>query len=98
MTPDQHPLIYPLKPEERRVRVTVIDLGVHSEGVLKWRRTRFTEMGFVDYLAEFLADTRIDLYVMHDLLKKGCPHDLAMDILMGTTAGGAEDHQWDWTT
>ena len=70
--------------------------GVHAEVVLIWRQDEFRRMGFADYAADLLASTRIDLHEMEDLLKKGCAHDLAMQILMGTMWSG-DDPSWQWT-
>ena len=72
--------------------------GVHSEKVLEWRQKEFRRLGFVDYVADFLASTQIDLTRMEKLLKKGCEHELAIQILAGTTwHPDVDDPRWRWT-
>ena len=58
--------------------------GSHPENILAYRQEDFERMGFASYVAEYLASTRIDLHHMEDLLKKGCPLDVAPAILKGT--------------
>lgn len=53
-------------------------------------------MGFVDFVADFLASTRIDLHQMESLLGRGCPHRTAAEILMGTSVFGEDEH-WQWS-
>lgn len=72
------------------------DAGGHPEDVRLYRRDEFVRMGFVDYVAAMLADTRIDLHMMEDLIKSGCRPDTAARILMGTTFAG-DDPAWGWT-
>ena len=72
------------------------EFAVHSEQVLVWRKESFDHMGFSELLADFLASTRIDLHRMRSLLAAGCTHDLAAQILMGTTYSG-DDDQWHFT-
>lgn len=67
----------------------------HSEEVLANRERRFRAMGFTEFVADFLASSRIDLHMMEDLLSKGCPHHLACQILVGTMWSGEDDH-WPW--
>ena len=87
-----HPLTYkPIK--DARVISEVTAAYQHPEDVLEWRRSQFRTFGFVDYSADLLAGTRIDLHDMEDLLKAGCSHDLAMSILIGTTWHG-DDPAW----
>lgn len=74
------------------VTVEVSGSAIHSDQVLKWREDQFKRMGFFDYIAEFLASTRIDLHQMEDLLKAGCPHRTAAEILIGTCWAGEDEH------
>lgn len=78
------------------VKGEVSGSDVHPEGVLSWREQQFAAMGFASYVAEFLATTKIDLHQMEDLLTKGCPHEFACRILMGTHFLG-DDERWQWT-
>ena len=80
----------------RSVNTIVSDTGTHSEDVLENRAKRFEGMGFTSYLADFLAETRIDVWQMQALLDKGCPHDLAVEILIGTMWSG-DDPRWGYT-
>lgn len=75
----------------------------HPEQVLQWREKEFKRMGFVDFVADFLASTRIDLHQMESLLKAGCQHRTAAEILMGTMWSGEDDYwilsgESDWFT
>lgn len=88
----EHPLTY--NPHQGGSITSEVSVAFqHPEDVLKWRQRQFRAFGFVDYTADLLAGTRIDLHHMKNLLDKGCPHDLAMSILIGTTAYG-DDPQW----
>lgn len=60
----------------------------HSDQVFENRKIRFQSMGFMEYIADFLASTRIDPYMMEDLLKRGCEHTTAIEILIGTMWSG----------
>lgn len=66
----------------------------HPEEILEYRKSEYARMGFPDYLTEYLAATFIDLHEMERLLKNGCPHDLAMEILIGTWVLGPDDPNW----
>lgn len=80
-------------PSPDAVSVEVSGSNIHSEQVLQWREREFKRMGFVDFVADFLASTRIDLHQMESLLKAGCEHRTAAEILMGTSTFG-EDENW----
>lgn len=67
-----------------------------DEQVLAWRQAEFRRMGFVDFVADFLATTHIDLSEMEHLLKQDCPNDVACRILIGTDCAGDDPH-WQWT-
>jgi hypothetical protein len=85
------------------LRSTVSTTIAHPEQLLEYRQDEFLRMRFADYMAAMLASTHIDLHQMEDLLKKGCSHDLAAQILMGTMCGDSreaysgEDSRWGWT-
>lgn len=83
-------------PSTGALTVEVSEVAIHPEPVLAWREAEFKRMGFVDFVADFLASTRIDLHMMQDLLEAGCPHREAAEILIGTAWYG-EDEQWRWT-
>lgn len=78
------------------VIVDVSDTSVHPNKVLEWRQDEFRRLGFAEYIADFLASTKIDLTQMEQLLKRGCQHDYALQILMGTQWSG-DDEKWNWT-
>lgn len=80
---------------EARSLISIVGDGVHSEKVLDWRKDQFERMGFVEYLAEYLASTRIDIWQMRTLIAKGCPPEWAPAILVGTMWSG-EDPQVQW--
>lgn len=68
----------------------------HPEEVLRWRKDEFLRMGFNESMSIFLSDTNIDLHQMEDrLLKRGCDHMTAVDILLGTNSFG-DDPAWGW--
>lgn len=83
-------------PDTSIVSGEVSGSATHSEQVLQWREEQFKRMGFMDFVADFLASTRIDLHQMEDLLEAGCPHRTAAEILIGTAWWG-DDDQWRWT-
>jgi hypothetical protein len=87
-----HPLTY--KPIKHGGLISAVS-NLHPEDVLEWRKLRFREFGYVPYVADFLAHSRIDLHEMEDLLDAGCTHELATSILMGTSPFG-EDPQWHY--
>jgi hypothetical protein len=68
----------------------------HDEKILSWRHEAFVRMGFTEFVADFLAATRIDLHQMRKLIDEGCPLDVACDILMGTMWSG-DDELWRWS-
>lgn len=81
---------------EARSLISIVGDGVHSEKVLEWRKDQFQRMGYVEYLSEYLASTRIDIWEMRRLIEeKGCPAELAPAILVGTMWSG-EDPQVQW--
>lgn len=90
--PPSHPLNYN-RPKTATVKGTVSSLyRPHPEDVLEWRKTRFLQFGYAPYVADFLAESRIDLHAMEDLLANDCPLELATEILMGTTWFGEDPH------
>jgi hypothetical protein len=52
-----------------------------EEELHRWRRQCFRELGFARPDAAYLDDAGVDLYEMADLLKAGCPSELAERIL-----------------
>jgi len=89
----KHPLTYK-QPSVDDLKGTVSDSITHPEDVLEWRKFQFRSFGYAPYLADFLAESRIDLHAMEGLLNAGCPHELATAILMGTAWHG-EDDRWN---
>lgn len=67
----------------------------HNESVLSWREQEFLLMGFEPHEALALAKTRIDLHHMFKLLRAGCPHQFAWQILLGTCFAGEDDFDYD---
>lgn len=56
-----------------------------SEGdgkVLAWREEQFLNMQFSPLQAQVLAESHADLHVAADIIKDGCPHAIAADILL----------------
>jgi hypothetical protein len=49
--------------------------------VVLWRRCRLVEAGFAEPLATRLANTKVDLHALLQLVDRGCPPDLAARIL-----------------
>lgn len=82
--------------DERALIDEMAQRSQHSEKVFDWRDEEFVRMGFANYVASFLASTRIDLHEMETLLNRGCPHDIACQILMGTMWSGEDEH-WMWS-
>lgn len=95
MAANRYPATYN-SPEPEAVISEVSGSGRHSELVLNWRQEEFRRLGFASYVADLAAASNIDLHMMEDLLDRGCPHDLALQILMGTAWNG-EDPNWRWT-
>jgi len=54
-----------------------------------WRRCRLLEYGFPPALAERLADQRTDLHALLQLVDRGCPPELAAQILSPLDEVGA---------
>ena len=53
-----------------------------EEIVTSWNEERFRELGFPDTLAELLADDGADWHQARRLLETGCPHLIALRILL----------------
>ena len=49
--------------------------------VVLWRRCRLLDSGFPEPLATRLANTRVDLHALLQLVDRGCPPELAARIL-----------------
>ncbi len=54
--------------------------------VVAWRAKEFEKLGFIEYLAIFLAQSDVDLRQMERMLQQGCDRDLALDIFFGGRA------------
>jgi hypothetical protein len=51
--------------------------------VLRWRFDVLIRVGFeIDQAAVLAANVEIDLHTAEDLLRRGCPSELALQILM----------------
>lgn len=93
-----HPLLsqLPTNPNQADTLISKMGGQGHSKEVLQWRSDEFLRMGFIEPMAAFLAHTHIDLHVMeYKLLKMGCEHTTAVDILLGTNFMG-DDPTWNW--
>jgi hypothetical protein len=64
----------------------------HNEQVLRWRRDVFAGQGFDEVMAALLAHSNIDTHQMGDLIRAGCPPEVASRILMGTDFQGDDPH------
>lgn len=78
-------------PDASRPVSVEVAQGTDSDLVYQWRLDEFQRMGFMRYVAEMLAAGRIDLHQMEDLLKAGCEHHLALEILAGTAWNGEDE-------
>jgi len=87
--------ILPTNSKEADFLISKMGNTGHTKQVLQWRRDQFERMGFSEPMSIFLSHTHIDLHQMEDLLKRGCEHTLAVDILLGTNFLG-EDPNWNW--
>ena len=53
-----------------------------SSGIVEWRRERLLAAGFASALAARLsADSAIDLHALLTLIDRGCPPELALEIV-----------------
>lgn len=52
-----------------------------QEKVQTWRQERMTELGYGPEVAEVCALAEVDWHTLDDLIKHGCPLDLAIRIL-----------------
>jgi hypothetical protein len=65
------------------VEVTSESLGSEIEKVVCWRLEVLQAAGFPPEAAELLAaESSVDLHRTVDLLRRGCPPDLALRILL----------------
>ena len=64
------------------VEVTYEPLGGESDKVVCWRLEVLAAAGFPVDLAEVLAESTVDLHEAVELVRRGCPHDLAVRILL----------------
>jgi hypothetical protein len=68
-------------------------------GVVPWRRGRLERAGFDPALAAALAsDDRTDLHALLELVDRGCPPQLAVQILapLDDRANGRDEHTPGW--
>jgi hypothetical protein len=60
-----------------------LDLDAEAERVLLWREEELERVGYDRSLARDLAErTYVDLHLAMDLLRRGCPPDTALRILL----------------
>ena len=65
-------------------------LGTDDE-VVAWRREQLRRAGCRRFEAEVLArETRIDLHQAVELLERGCPSKIALNILLSLREGSAK--------
>jgi hypothetical protein len=61
----------------------VLRAEVTEDEVVAWRREQLRRAGCRRFEAEVLArETRIDLHLAVELLERGCPSKIALDILL----------------
>lgn len=54
-----------------------------EELILRWRLERLAQAGYADVAALHLAlEARVDLHLATDLLRRGCPQETALRILL----------------
>lgn len=88
----------PLTTDESVALIDKVDgsnASIHDEGVFTWREREFKRLGYAPHEAEHLAATRIDIHEIDKLLRAGCSHVLAWQILIGTRERGIHDPEWD---
>jgi hypothetical protein len=60
-----------------------VDLDAETERVLLWREEELERVGYGRDMARDLAErTYVDLHLAMDLLRRGCPADTAVRILL----------------
>jgi len=60
-----------------------LDLDGETERVLLWREEELERVGYERAMARDLAErTYVDLHLAMDLLRRGCPADTAIRILL----------------
>lgn len=64
------------------VEVTFEPLGGESDKVVCWRLEVLQAAGFPVEAAELLAESSVDLHATVELLRRGCPPELAVRILL----------------
>lgn len=79
---------YSIDKQERKGAMAAADLEVvRADGELEriesWRAEELRRAGYdADQVAALAARHDIDLHTAVDLVRGGCPHDLALDILL----------------
>lgn len=64
------------------VEVTFEPLGGESDKVVCWRLEVLQAAGFPVAAAEVLAESAVDLHDTVELVRRGCPPELALRILL----------------
>jgi hypothetical protein len=64
------------------VEVTYEQLGGELDKVVCWRFEVLAAAGFPIEVAEVLAESQVDLHETVDMLRRGCPPELAVRILL----------------
>lgn len=64
--------------------MTATAAAIHegSGKVLAWREEQFLNMKFSPLQAQVLSESHADLHVAADIIKDGCPHVIAYEILL----------------
>jgi hypothetical protein len=78
---------YSIDKPERKGAMAAADLEVRVDGELEriesWRAEELRRAGYdADQVAALAPRHDIDLHTAVDLVRGGCPHDLALDILL----------------
>ena len=68
----------PVKPED----VTETREADEYERLLSFREQMFRQLGFNDFQGVALAEAHVDWHSAEDLLKRGCPKETAVDLLL----------------
>ena len=61
---------------------SVEEAEAEESRVARWRFDQFLALGFQRDDAFLLAVSRVDLHAARTLVARGCPRDLALDILL----------------
>ena len=61
---------------------TLTEAEAEESRVARWRFDQFCALGFDRNDAFLLAISRVDLHAARELVGKGCPRELALEILL----------------